>query len=238
MSDQPSATPSAGGQGGAPAAPPPASQTKSESRQSPVSQGKPGFSKRIPDWMAWARQLPTFLPIRPDPNFQLLKEDKLNALLQNARPDVAQRIRDDIQFMEHDLLRLFRERDLEAKIQQNRYRQYQIAYILLAAIATIIGSIQALALKDRPQAVLLLSLCETAVALFSTFLAQLSSHEPPMPLWLSNRRRAESLRREYFRYLMNLPPYNDLEGYKRKLTLADRAASIYAGKFPADEAQG
>jgi hypothetical protein len=236
MSDQSSTTPSSGGQGGTPVAPPPASQTKPEPRKLPISQGKPGIRDRLPEWMAWVKQLPS-LHIQADPNFQLVNEGDLNYLLQKAKPEVAKRVRDDVQFMEHDLLRLFRERDLEAKVQQNRYRLYQIAYILLAAVATIIGSLQALLLNSQPKLVLALGLCETAVALFSTFLVQLGSREPPLPLWLSNRRRAESLRREYFRYLINLPPYDTLEGYKRKLALSDRAASIYAGKFPAEETQ-
>ncbi len=236
MSDQASTAPSSGGQGGTPAVPSPTDQTKSEPPKAPISQGKPGFRDQLPDWMAWVRQLPS-LHIKAEPNFQLVNQEELNNLLQKAKPDVANRISGDIQFMEHDLLRLFRERDLEAKTQQNRYRLYQIALILLAAVATIIGSLQALVLNNQPKLVLVLGLSETAVALFSTFLVQLGSREPPLPLWLNNRRRAESLRREYFRYLINLPPYDTLEGYKRKLALADRAASIYAGKFPAEETQ-
>jgi hypothetical protein len=236
MSDQSSTAPSTGGQGGTPVAPSPTNQTSTESRRLPISQGKRGFRDRLPDWMAWVKEFPSWrIKPEPDPNFQLINMEDLDKILQDVKPEVAKRVRGDIQFMDHELLDLFRELDLKAKINQNRYRLYQILFIGLAAAATIIGSIQALVLNSHPQAVLALGLSETVVALFTTLLAQLSSREPPLPLWRSNRRRAEGLRREYFRYLVNLSPYDTLEVDKRKLALADRAANIYAGTLPAEE---
>jgi hypothetical protein len=129
-------------------------------------------------------------------------------------------------------LRLFRVRDYQAKFQQNRYRQYQIAYMLLATAATIAGSLLAISLRDTPQSAPFWGLVETLIALGATFLSALSTREPPLPLWIENRRIAEQLRREYFRFLMDLEPYDALEGYDRRSTLSMRAARINRGALP------
>ena len=148
------------------------------------------------------------------------------------------RIETDMQFLEAELLRLFRDRDYEASMQQNRYRLVQIGYIVLAALATLFGSLQALALNSADNRLLpWMAFAETLVALIVTFLATVSGREPPLPLYLTNRRRAESLRREYFRYLMNLPPYDSVEGPQRRVMLSSRSADINRGVFP-DEGQG
>jgi len=51
---------------------------------------------------------------------------------------------------------------------------------------------------------------------------------------LVNRRASEQLRREFFRYLAHLPPYDRLDGYRRKLTLSQRSADINRGVYPQD----
>jgi hypothetical protein len=71
--------------------------------------------------------------------------------------------------------------------------------------------------------------------LMTTYLASVSGREAPLPIWLENRRRAEHLRRDYFRYLMNLTPYDNLEGYDRRRLLSMRAANINRGFFPDSE---
>jgi len=197
----------------------------------PVTQG--GGSNLRRKMAAWIQELPTFnFPSELDPNFQLIDPAKLEAALQSADPAARQRVMEDLVFLEHEILRLFRERDHEAKNQQNRYRLYQLVYIFLAALAGMIGSIQAIALSHSPNALPFWAFLETVVALIVTYLATISGREPPMPLWLTNRRRAEQLRREYFRYLMNMPPYDDLEGYQRQTELSKRVANINRGVYP------
>jgi hypothetical protein len=138
-------------------------------------------------------------------------------------------------FLDHELLRLFRERDHLAKLQQNRYRLYQIWFLVLAATAAMFGSFQALALSVNSRWMLVWSFMETLVALLSVFLATISGREPPLPIWLSNRRRAEQLRREYFRYLMNLSPYDEIPNEQdRQLRLSENAANINRGDFPSE----
>jgi hypothetical protein len=181
----------------------------------------------------WIQELPTLnVPAQPDPNVQLIDLTKLNMALAQADAGVRVRIQEDMAFLETEIMRLFRERDHEAKMHQNRYRLYQLAYIFLAALAGMIGSIQAIALSHSPNALPFWAFLETVVALLVTYLATISGREPPLPLWLTNRRRAEQFRREYFRYLMNMPPYDELEGYPRQTELSKRVANINRGVYP------
>lgn len=199
----------------------------------PIStQGKPDFRA---NWPAWAKQLPRLrFDTQPNPNYQLIDPQKLNVLLANADKEAVKRIQEDIAFLDENLLRLFREKDYEASLQQNRYRLYQILFMVLAAVATIMGALQALALSARMEAVPLFGLAETLVALFTVYLATISGRVPSLPLWLQSRQKAENLRREYFRYLMRSAPYNDdtLKDYERKLLLSTRAANINRGIYP------
>lgn len=197
----------------------------------PISQESRAFRK---GWPSWLKQMPrlNFPPINEQ--FELIDRRQLVAVLKEVGADqeVARRIAQDLRYLDRELLRLFRERDYEAKFQQNRYRLYQISYLVLAATATLLGSLLALFLEIRPDIVPLLALGETFVALLTTYLATISGREPPLQMWLDNRRRAENLRREYFRYLANVEPYDEYEGYEREAMLSRRAADINRGFFP------
>ncbi len=214
--------------------PPPEAVPQAEKEKidpTPVTQEKRGFRS---GWPAWAKQLPRLSFPAPPENFQLIDAAKLEAFFkeQGIGTQTAQRIRDDINHMDHELLRLFRERDYEAAYHQNRYRMFQLLYIMLATLATLIGAFLALMLNANPNMVPILGFAETLVALSTTYLATVSGREPPLPLWMENRRKAEFLRREYFRYLMDLEPYTELEGFEREQRLSLRAARINRGYFP------
>jgi len=200
--------------------------------QKPITAEKTGFRK---NWPEWAKQLPRLKFPPPAGDFQLISVERLREVLKDSDPGALRRVEQDLTFLDHELLRLFRERDHEAKMHQNRYRLYQIGYIMLAAFATLLGSLQALALNTQPRVMPWLAFFETVIALAATFLATISGREPPLPLYLNNRRRAESLRREYFRYIMNLSPYDSVEGPKRRMLLSARAADINRGVFPEEQ---
>ena len=231
MSDNPSPQPASPTEGGSP-------PTKTTTQQmvaqvdEPSTQGETGFRQSRPAWFRDLPQFPNFNPPEPDQKYQLIEGKKLREVLKGFDEDVIKKIEEDIQFMDYELLRLFRERDHEAKLQQNRYRLFQIFFIGLAAIATMIGSIQALMLNNNPGIVPFFAFLETVVALMATFLATISGREAPLPIWLANRRRAEHLRREYFRFLVNLPPYDSQEGFQRRTLLSKRAADIADGIDP------
>ncbi len=140
----------------------------------------------------------------------------------------------DLEQIDKHLITVFRECDYEASMQQNRYRLFQISYIMLAMMATLVGSLQALMLSNNPYWLPILSFIETVIALIATFLATMAAREPPFQLWMVNRQQAEGLRRECFRYIARLPPYDQLDGYKLHMAFSERAANLYRGVFPAE----
>jgi hypothetical protein len=192
---------------------------------------KKGFRQYLQVWM---QELPTypFRPSEPDPNFQLIRNEDWDKIIKSTDTETAAQMEADKKFLDYEMLRLFRERDYEAKKHQNRYRLIQILFMILAAVATMIGALQAIALSNDPTSLPFFAFWETLVALLATFLATIAGREPPLPIWLNNRRRAEQLRREYFRYLINLPPYDSIQGYQRQMMAARRAADINRGVFP------
>jgi hypothetical protein len=200
----------------------------------PNTQAEKGFRA---GWVDWMKELPRirFEPPEPDIRAPLIDQQKLEVLLQEKYPKEFEEIKADIEYMNHELLRLFRQRDHEAKHQQNRYRLYQICYLILAAIAAALGASQALALAGNPDSVPWWSAAETIVALLVTFLASISGRQMPLPLWLMNRQRAERLRQEYFRYLMHVPPYDNPVAYQREMLLSRRAADINRGVNPDEQ---
>ncbi len=200
----------------------------------PTSQGE-----NIADenW-SWWRALPKldFKPHKPDPNYQLIDQSKLETMFKDkgVAPDSqeAVRIKADLNFLNDELMRLYRDRDHNAALQQNRYRFYQIGFMFLAMLAAVLGSLQSLALASYPRLMPFIALLETIVALGAVYLATISGREPPLPLWLRDRRRSEQMRREYFRFLLNLAPYDGLDIVARQQTLSTRVADINRGDFP------
>jgi len=183
----------------------------------------------------WVKQLPEpNLPKTPDPDFQLVSDKMLDDIQQIHQLDGAsiQRIKDDRQFMEKELMRYFRELDTDAKVKQNNYRLYQIRILMMATAATLVGSLQAVSL-DNEMALRLFGLLEGVIALFAVFIIQTRGSDSTLPGWLNARKKAEQLRREYFRFMLRLPPYdNSAQPYDLKLRLSSRAAEIYNDKDP------
>src|SRR5689334_13929256 len=116
MTDQPPTTPPAAS---APAAsppvapstagmPPPPPAEKPEAQ--PITQQVRGFRET---WPSWAKQLPRVRFPPPVPNFALIDRNKLREILTDADPAAVKRIEQDLDFLEHELLRLFRDRDYE-----------------------------------------------------------------------------------------------------------------------------
>jgi len=194
----------------------------------PVSQQSPS-SRKAPEWR---RRFPKLKadPIKND--FQLLDPARLEEMLKTLNPAAADRFRKDIQFLEQPLLRLFRERDHEAYVHQNTHRLFQLSFIILSVIATVVGAFLTLTLTSNATVAALLGVTEAIIASATAALASLQGNRPPQALWLQNRLRAEYLRREYFRYLMNLEPYTSLDEVQRRRMLEMRAAEINMGMLP------
>ena len=232
MSEQPPAQPR-------PAEPPPQplppiSAPTDGKEAAPSTQGRKDFRKRLPVWIQEMPQFGNFQPAEPNLNFQLLDKQAIQDAVKDFPDEVKKEIFDDIDFMDYEMLRLFRERDHQAKYNQNRYRRRQILLLLLAVSATLIGSLQVIALNSSPEIMPLFAFMETLVALFTAFVAAVGGRESPQEGWLSNRRRAEQMRREYFQYLTHMPPYDEIAGYQRRMLLSKRAADINRGMYPQD----
>ncbi len=190
------------------------------------------WRQRLPEWV---KQLPRLRDTpKANQSFQLLNTVEKDAILAQMDAAAKKRIAEDIEHLESELLVYFRQHDADAAYQQNRYRMYQIGYIGLATLATIVGSIQALFLTSDVNIVRIAAFIEVMISLFAVYLANLGAQEPPLPAWMDNRRRAEALRREYFRYLVNLPPYDALTGFERRGQLSRRAALLNRGSNPDD----
>ena len=208
--------------------------TKVQDQTQPSTQGRVDFRKRLPVWIQEMPQFGRFQPAEPDPKYVLLDRSQMEEVLAEFPENVRHEIYEDMDFMEYELMRLFRERDHRAKYNQNRYRRLQITFLILAVGATLIGSLQVISLSSTPEIMPVFAFLETVVALFTAFLAALGGREPPQELWLTNRRRAEQLRREFFRYLTRMPPYDEIEGYQRRMLLSKRAADVNRGMYPQD----
>lgn len=225
----------------------------------PITQEKSDFRK---NWPSWMKQLPRFNFPEINANFKIIQQEKdltpaekqqpsittLEEIIELAKADKEMllgftseqvagayaRLEEDLEWLDKELIPLFRNLDHQASMEQNRYRLYQLGFMVLAAFATLIGSFQALALSNLPDAVPILAFIETVIALSAIFLSRTSGTRPPLQFWLTARQGAEYMRREYFRFIMNLPPYNhaDLDEPERQRLLAIRATDINQGKFP------
>jgi len=191
-------------------------------------------SHRRERWPEWLQQLPYFKLPPAKAGFSLIDRVEMRKLLDGATPEALASIEKDLDHLEKELIPFFVRCDADASLQQNRYRLIQIGFIFLSMTATILGSVLALTASSIPGVVPYLAFAETVVALIATYLATVGGRQAPLDLWLKNRRRAESLRREFFRYLMDLPPYDELEGYRRRMLLSERAARVNAGQYPDD----
>lgn len=214
------------------AAPPNQDTSTQKNEMQPITQQKKPTRRWAPEWV---KQLPYFKLPETEPDFALVDKDSMIRLLRkdDKTPDSAIRsVAEDLDFLNREMMPLFRELDLDAKTYQNAYRLTQCWYILLAMVATILGSFLALAINQQPPIwVPIIGFLETLVALLATFIASVSNREMAFNRWLTNRRCAEGLRREYFRYVMNLAPYDAIStGVDRRRTLSRRAADIYSGK--------
>lgn len=199
----------------------------------PVTQEPENLLKRRLKRPAMLHDFPRW-NVRPREDFGFISDEELETILKDAPEEVREEIKADMHVLDIELLnRFFKERDFEATRHQNRYRRFQVTYITLAFVATILGSLQAYAIAAWPKALTTIALLETVVALLATMVATISTSEPPFTEWIENRRIAEFLRQEFFRYLLRIDPYDRFTvKARRDMFLARRAAEINSGKYP------
>lgn len=96
----------------------------------------------------------------------------------------------------------FEKLDLEALLEQTRHRRLQLLSLVLAALASVFGAVQAMVAERDDYwwpgaAVAVIGLAAAAVTRYANQTA-------PMSKYLDSRARAEELRSLYFRYLGGL----------------------------------
>ncbi|MBL8132186.1 MAG: DUF4231 domain-containing protein [Anaerolineae bacterium] len=202
----------------------------------PISQGShPPAKLTDTGWIWWKQRPRRDFPAEPDPTFTLVGDALIQELTAKFSLDAEAiaRIKTDIAHLEAELLRYFRETDHNAKKFQNGFRLYNWRLLMLATAATLVGSLQAISLSISPAMLLVLGALETIIALYTVYVVNARGRDASVEDWLKNRRMSEQLRREFFRYLMMLPPYNqDEKDFERKRKLSHRAAMIYADQIP------
>ncbi|MBK8024700.1 MAG: DUF4231 domain-containing protein [Chloroflexi bacterium] len=224
-------------------APPPAEWAKIEeplaadaAAEEPVMQRVTYPGRRGPEWL---RSLPYFrFASEPSPNFQLIDPQALARVLRDVRPDIADAIRKELAFMEPEILRLFRERDFFAKQKLNRYILFELVVVLLVIGLVVVGSLRLWTTLTGGALSALLGVVAVIIALIAIFVSTVRGREAAYPQYMMHRSRAEFLRREYFRYLLNLPPYTMDRGIEKMQTLALLAANLNRGADTRSEKQG
>lgn len=188
--------------------------------------------RNLPEWV---RMLPRIRFRQQNLDFQLINKHILQQLLKDVRPDIVWRVSEDVEFAETELLRLFRQRDFNAAYHLNRFHLTELLAVILVLTLVIIGSFTLWTTITNPAMGVVLAFVSTVITLLLVYLLAVRGQEPAYPIYMSNRIRAEFLRREYFRYLIGLPPYHlSNEGVERKRTFAMRVADMNRGSIEAD----
>ncbi|MDZ4768305.1 MAG: SUMF1/EgtB/PvdO family nonheme iron enzyme [Chloroflexota bacterium] len=186
-------------------------------------------------WHELVRLLPKLRFKQLNTNFQLIPKDDLTALMQTLRSEARRSISSDIDHLEHDLLPLFRQRDYAAAAAQNSFRLGQLGYAVLVIAIIAMGSLALWLVFVNPTLTRFTAPGALALTLSVLYLVTIMKREPAYPRYLDSRRKAEALRREYFRYLARLSPYSqERDAITRRYLLSERAANLNLGTDAAE----
>ena len=143
------------------------SSGKKEDAPAPITQGRMDFRKRLPVWIQEMPQFGKFRTRRARSELQASEERGSGERPERRPRDHSKRNLSTIMdFMDYELLRLFRQRDYTAKYNQNRYRRQQIYFLILAVAATLVGSLQVVGPQHERRN-------DAAVRLYGNFVALL-----------------------------------------------------------------
>ena len=212
---------------------PPAASTPPPTPSDPTSKSRRRFRLRN---ITMFKDLPYIWKYAP-PSYPLIQEP-LDELLKGVDKSLADQVREDMQMLQPRLFKYFTELDRDALIAQNQYRRTQVGYIILAALATLLGALQGLAYSgDSNDLLAIFAFSETVVALLAVLLAQVGHSREALDTWITKRRSAEGLRREFFRFLMYLDPYDYKDEVERYELLNQRVSDLYGGQLADDPTQ-
>jgi hypothetical protein len=133
-------------------------------------------------------------------------------------------LREDLTFLEKNLVPEFLERDRAALGAQNRHRREQLLLVSAGALGAVLGAVQAAFDTAKWPGVLV-----TLVAVLSAVFAQRVQHGQALPAYLDERAKAERLRSVYFQYIVGVDRYR---GKDRRQRLRDDVAQLLSEKSP------
>ncbi len=169
------------------------------------------------------RLLPRFTPPPKNPNFALVTPPYLDTVLSGLHDDAARLLRAEVAIADQVLLRPFSDSDYDAVRIHIRYRLIQLssAALIIVMIALCgVGLWLAFSARSTPLTLALVGvvgLCLLVIYISGGGRANLYNR------YMNQRRSAEWLRREYFRFLARLAPYNGTEGDRHR-RVNERAA--------------
>jgi len=135
-----------------------------------------------------------------------------------AFPDLAH----DLDALARDVAPVFRDYDLRALREQQRYRRQQVLILLGSVLGTAFGALQAAIPEQRWPGVLLIL---TGVVLATS--SRWSGERASLGIYLSARLKAERLRALHFQYLSGTGRY---AGENRDLELRRAVLAVRGGK--------
>jgi Protein of unknown function (DUF4231) len=165
--------------------------------------------RRVP---AMLRRLPSFNRPKPTP------------IVEPSAADAFPELRDDLVFLDENLVPEFIESDLAALREQNRHRRQQLLLVAAGSLGAVLGAVQAAFVDVKWPGLLV-----TLVAVLSAVFAQRVQHGQALPRYLDERAKAERLRSVYFQYLVGVERYR---GRDRRQRLRDDVAQLLAEQSP------
>jgi hypothetical protein len=139
----------------------------------------------------------------------------------------------DVDVLNRVLISNYLIEDHEARYRQNQYFLFQWEFTLLAFVATITATLATLfATNGMTDLSRLFGVITAVVAGFTALFVNVYNRERPQRKWFERRRVAESLRKQYFLYLMHMVPY-DTEDHEYLLTvMVDRVRNLSTEALP------
>jgi hypothetical protein len=172
-------------------------------------------------------------PDSPPVTIGLIPEDRLTLILEDADPNERQRIIENIRYGEYELMPIFRVRDWSARRFQYEYRRNHLRATWLWRLLILTAALTALFANTSP---FLAPFPSGATAILAAVIWLLIRRESDAQraAWIIHRRTVEMLRREYFRFITELPPYMDMDTLDRRLLFSRRVNTINAGVAPVE----
>ena len=133
--------------------------------------------------------------------------------------------------LEQHLLQYFWRMNQQAQFYQNRYYQYQWAFILSAFLTTALAAVNVFlyaqgwddkSIVDRIQPTEVLGLLTAIISGIATAVSFFDANQTPQKRWFKARAKTESLRSMYFLFLARSKPFDSANTRERVTVCARR----------------